>query len=113
MGYDTFCKKDKKIKVHMYDGIAGGLVRDFNIGDKIPIEILDYHFSISNPYGMNYNIFPYETTEYVILIRNGIFVDMVHYNDLLDEFVFKVRCFNQFGMELNLKCIKDYADLKT
>ena len=111
--YDSFYNKDNyEIQVKLYDDETGGLLRTFNIGDKVPRDLVDAEFESIYDYGENYNIFPYNIEDYVVLIRNGIFVDSVHYLELKDDFIFGVKCYDKYGQKLNLKTVKDYVKLR-
>lgn len=91
---------------------TGEIIETYKIGDKIPISLIGLQFDTIWSYGQNYNIFPYQSEEYVLLIRNGIFMDAIYYTELKDDYIFGVQCYDNVGKNLNLKYIKDYIALK-
>lgn len=67
---------------------TGDAVETYRIGDMVPSSCIGLKFDTVWSYGQNYNIFPYETDDYVLLIRSGIFRDAVHYSELRDDYIF-------------------------
>lgn len=112
--FDSFYnKEDMEIQVKTYDIISGGLLNSYYIGDEVPTACLGYDDKIAQRYGKNYNIFPYSLEDYIIIIRNGVFIDAVHYLELKESDTLGVKCYDKYGALLsNLKSPSDYITLK-
>lgn len=112
--FDSFYNKENiEIQVKTYDDISGGLLNSFYIGDEVPTACLGYDNKITQTYGKNYNIFPYSIEDYVIIIRNGIFVDAIHYLELKERDTLEIKCYDKYGVLLsNLKSPANYIKLK-
>lgn len=111
--FDSFIRKDDyDIQVKCYDGITGGFMNEYNIGDDVPNYKMGYDFEILDKYGDDYNIFPYKTEDDVILIRDGKYVDCKNYNDLEDKDCEGYICINKTGERLAIDIPIDYIELK-
>ncbi len=74
---------------------------------------LDNNFNPIQMYGDNYNISPYRTDDKIIIIRDGIFSDIVDYHSILKCEFDNCITIDKVGNELNVHSRKGYIELKS
>lgn len=102
---------DKKYQIECFSD-SDKIKETYRIGDKVPMSCIGLKFDTIWSYAQSYNIFPYKSEDYVLLIRNGIFRDAIHYTELKDDYIFGVNCYDIYGNKLEVKYVNDYIKLK-